>query len=225
MNKFLILITAFLCIYKVSTAQTEKGNRTLGLNVAFNSSSYSTNTFDNSSFANFSNGKTSHFLLGPLYSYFIANKVDLGTSFNLSSFTTSTTSTGSNAANSKSHNKSLEALVYARKYFLYANKIGVRTGPYVGYAWGNQGNRYTDAQNTNMYSDKGHLYEVGAKLEAVYYPSKRIGVSATIANLQYEHFTSKSFNSTTVENTSGNNVNLSFINNGLGFSLFYTFTK
>lgn len=226
MNKFLILIAAFLCVFQFSKAQTEKGNQTLGLNVSFNNSSYSTSSFDNSSFASStSNGKNTNFLLGPLYSYFIADKVDLGASFTLNSFTNSATTEGTANANSNNHNKSYEALLYMRKYLLYANKIGIRTGPYLGYAWGDQGNGYRDPQSNFATSQKGHTYEAGAKLEAVYYPSKRIGVSAMIANLNYGHFTNKNISNTTIENTSGNNVNLSFINNGLTFSLFYTFEK
>lgn len=226
MNKFLILLTAMLGISQLSIAQTEKGSQTLGLNFSYSGTSYSDNMFNNSNFVNsFSKVKNTNFALGPLYSYFIADRVDLGASFSLNSFTTSTKSPNFSTAKSRNHNKNYEALIYVRKYFLYAGKIGVRTGPYIGYAWGNQGYSYQDSQSDNVLSQKSHGYEAGARLEAVYFPSKRLGVSATIANFQYEHFNGRTSSNSGIEQTNGNNINFAFINNGLGLSLFYVFSK
>ena len=224
MNKFLILIAAFLSIYQVSTAQTEKGNQTVGFNVSYSGSSFTDNVFSNTGYS-FSKIKTTFFTLGPLYSYFIADRVDMGASFSLNSYTTNTNSPNSSITEYGNHNKSYEALMYVRKYFLYANKIGVRTGPYVGYTWADQGYGNQDSRSDNLFSQKSHGYEAGAKLEAVYFPSKRLGVSAMIANFQYEHFKGKNSSSAGLEQTNGNNINFSFINSGLALSLFYVFGK
>ncbi|MDB5087400.1 MAG: hypothetical protein JWR09_1394 [Mucilaginibacter sp.] len=223
MKKFLILIAAFLCINQFSNAQTEKGNQTLGFNVGLQYTRNSDNLFDNTGMANStSNFKNTNLTLGPLYSYFIADKIDLGASFMLNSYNTSTTYPNVSGAN-KSHNNSYNALVYLRKYFLYANKIGVRTGPYAGYLWANQGYQYPADQASNNYSSTGHAYQLGAKLEAVYFPSKHFGVSALLANLDFQHGNNKSVNNTNIDKTNSNSVDFSFINNGLGLSLFYVF--
>src|SRR3569833_1447028 len=106
MNKFLILIAALLGISQLSIAQTERGSQTLGLNLSYSGTSYSDNTFNNSNFANsYSKVKNTSFALGPLYSYFIADRVDLRTSFSLRSFTASTKSPNFSIAESGNHNK------------------------------------------------------------------------------------------------------------------------
>jgi len=227
MNKFLILMVALVCIFKFSNAQTEKGNQTAGLNLSFSGSQYDENYFDNSNFATrHDKMKNSNFTLGPLYSYFIADGVDVGASFSLRSYTNSSMPIEENLTGNKNYNKSYDLIVYARKYFLYANKIGVRTGPYIGYNWANQGYGYTDNMpDANTSDSKSHGYEAGATLEAVFFPSKRFGISAMIANLQYEHFTGKTIQGAAIDRTNGNNVSLSFINSGLGLSVFYVFGK
>ena len=223
MNKFLILIAASLCIYNVSIAQTEKGNQTAGLYVGYSGSSYTDNTLNVSTANSYdSKMKNTNLQLGPLFSYFIADKADLGASFSLNSFTTSSRSPDLSTAESTNHNKNYEALIYARKYFLYANKIGIRTGPYVGYAWSNQGYGYQDSQSDNVLNQKSHGYEAGALLEAVYFPSKRLGISAMVANFQYEHFKSKTTTSANIEQTDGSNLNFNFTDR-LVLSFFYVF--
>jgi hypothetical protein len=222
MNKFLIFFAALLCAYQLSCAQTEKGNQALGFNLSLQYNQSSDNSFDNTNSAgNASNYKNTSFALGPLYSYFIADKLDLGGSFTLNKFTNNTTYPNVSGTN-KSHNNSYDALIYLRKYFLYANKIGIRTGPEIGYIWANQNYDYS-AQNGGVYSSSGHAYQVGARLEAVYYPSKHLGVSALIANLNFQHGNNKSVNATNVDKSTSNSVNFDFINNGLGISLFYVF--
>jgi len=224
MNKFLIFFAALLCAFQFSNAQTEKGNQTLGLNVSLQYNQSSDNSFDNTNFAgNANNYKSTNFALGPVYSYFVADKLDLGGSFTLNSYTSHTNFPNVAGAN-KNHNNSYDALIYLRKYFLYANKIGIRTGPEIGYIWANQGYDYS-AQNGGVYSSSGHAYQVGARLEAVYYPSKRLGVSALIANLNFQHGNNKSINATNVDRSTSNSINFDFINNGLGLSLFYVFGK
>ncbi|MEO6630243.1 MAG: outer membrane beta-barrel protein, partial [Mucilaginibacter sp.] len=185
MNKFLILFAALLCAYQFSNAQTEKGNQTLGFYVGLQYNQSTDNYFDNTSIGfTTSKVKTANFNLGPLYSYFIADNLDLGATIMLSSYST-TTSYPTVAGSNQNHNNSYTALVFLRKYYLYAGKIGIRTGPYAGYIWANQGYDYPAAQATNSYSSDGHAYLVGGKVEAVYFPSKHFGVSALLANLNF----------------------------------------
>jgi len=224
MNKFLILFAALLCAYQLSCAQTEKGNQTLGLNMGLQYTQNSDNSFNNTNFPGAGNYKSTNVTLGPLYSYFIADKLDLGATFTLSSYTNSTTYPNV-AGTNKSHNNSYDALIYLRKYFLYANKIGIRTGPEIGYIWANQGYQYIPATNNYNTSSSGHAYLVGARLEAVYYPSKHLGVSALLANLNFQHGNNKSINDTNVDKSTSNSVSFDLINNGLSLSLFYVFGK
>ena len=215
-----------MCIFKFSNAQTEKGSQTVGFNLSYSGSRYNDNYFDNSNSATSLNKvKSTQFTLGPVYSYFIADRVDVGASFSLTSYSTSTRPTEPGIPGNSFHNRNSEATVFVRKYFLYEGKIGIRTGPYAGYNWANQGygtgNGLVDPGVTNY---RSHGYEAGAKLEAVYFPSKRLGVSAMIANLEYQHFTGKNLTSSGIERTDGNDINVYFVNN-LSLSLFYVFGK
>jgi hypothetical protein len=93
MKKLLVLITASLFFYQISNAQTEKGSQTLGINL--NGSYQSQNgdyisTYDNSSTSAASTSKS--FGIGPGYSYFIADKLDISASLDYAY--TKTTSAG-----------------------------------------------------------------------------------------------------------------------------------
>lgn len=221
MNKFLILFAALVCAYQLSYAQTEKGNQTLGLNVGLQYNQSSDNLFDNTNMlSTTSNVKTTNFTLGPLYSYFIADKLDLGGTFTLQSYSINTTYLDA-TSNYKIHNNSYVAMIYLRKYFLYANKIGIRTGPEASYIWANQGYQ-NPAQNGGNNSSEGHAYRLGGRLDAVYFPSKHLGVSAILANLDFQHGNNKQVNNSNVDKTSSNSIDFSLIS-GLNLSLFYVF--
>jgi hypothetical protein len=227
MNKFLILIAAFLFIFKVSDAQTEKGNQTLGVNLGFSFNQYANNVtnFEQTSDVTF-NGKITTFSIGPNYSFFIADKLDLGTTL---SYMALTDKTGNNDGNNnlngpvKQTNNTFDGKIFLRKYFLYANKIGIRTGPFIGYSRNVQKVTWDAADAASNSNDVSHAIEAGVNLDLVYYPSHRLGVAATLANLEYDHFTEKRTYNITTENNKGNNVNFNFINNGLTLSVFYVF--
>jgi hypothetical protein len=227
MNKFLILFAALVCAFQFSNAQTEKGNQTLGLNISVQHTQYSDIFIDNTNVVGATTTtRYTNFTFGPLYSYFIANNVDVGAAFFINTYTASTGGQNiadqSSTGTTKNHNNNYNATLYLRKYFLYANKIGIRTGPYIGYLWANQGYQYTPDQNNNTYSSTGHAYQVGARLEAVYYPSKHLGVSAMLANLNFQHGNNKSVNNGNLEKTNSDSIDFTFVNN-LGLSLFYVF--
>ena len=79
MKKSIFLIAVFLLAAVMSQAQTEKGTQTLGLNAYFEYSKTNVvniNPYDNS--VNSQNNKSTGFNIGPVYSYFIADKLDIG---------------------------------------------------------------------------------------------------------------------------------------------------
>src|SRR5579872_6429678 len=79
MNKNLVVCAVLLLAFKISYAQTEKGTQTLGLDFGANrytSNQFIVNTFDNSTTS--VGSATTNFSFGPNYSYFIADKLDIG---------------------------------------------------------------------------------------------------------------------------------------------------
>ncbi|MCR8559511.1 hypothetical protein KXD93_17770 [Mucilaginibacter sp. BJC16-A38] len=223
MNKFLILIAVFLFTYQFVNAQTEKGNQTLGVNLGFQyskASDIAVNPGDNSVTTTKTNYNS--FNIGPNYSYFIADKLDLGTSLSYSKYLSDNSN---NVSNPKTTGHSFQAMVFLRKYFLYDNKIGFRVGPYLAYMYGDSKNTYAPVNSIYSVENKNYNYMGGFNLALVYYPTKKLGVSANIANLEYDHAKNTASYQNAVDNDHGksNNVYFDFINNGLSLSVFYTF--
>lgn len=217
MKKVLLLIPAFLLAFQISKAQTEKGSQTLGVNVSFHSQKSSNVINDPNSGSSYNlNSKSSSFGIGPSYSYFIANKLDIGVNLGYDHMS-NTNSQGSSPYRSRQYDYS--AQLFLRKYFMYTDKIGLRAGPYVGYGKYNTKNTYSDP---NQASDtyKSDNYSAGANLALVYYPSRNIGISASLANIAYQH--SKG-NDESPNNYSTNTFDASFISSNVGLSLFYVF--
>lgn len=218
MKKILFLIAAFLLAFQISKAQTEKGSQTLGLDLGFSHASSNNSYTAQGSTVVSSNERTS-FLIGPGYSYFIADKLDIGTRLY---YATGNQSNDGNMA-TKQHSTEYIANLFLRKYFMYGDKIGIRTGPYIGYNRSNYKYTFEDprySSNTNIKTD---TYIAGVNLGLVYYPSKKVGVSATLANLNYNHYKSKDPNNQ--QSTTGDSVDLRLISNDLSISVFYTFGK
>ncbi|WP_426670799.1 outer membrane beta-barrel protein [Mucilaginibacter sp. McL0603] len=217
MKKTIFLIAAFLLAAVVSQAQTEKGTQTLGLNLSFGynkTSGVDINPYDGS--VTNQNNKATGFSIGPDYSYFIADKLDIEASL---SYNTNTYNYSYIPGYpQKQSNYSYGGIIYLRKYFMYNDKLGLRAGPYVGYTRGDSKNTNSGPNSIYDEDSKTDNYNAGAKLDLVYYPSKRLGFSATLANLSYTH--SKT-NSGTQGNSSTDNVSMMFVNNGLGISIFY----
>lgn len=221
MNKFLIFFAALLCAYQFSIAQTEKGNQTLGLYLQFQYSASTENVFNKADFSlSSTKTKNTSIATGPIYSYFIADNTDVGGSFSLGSYSYTYPASGSTARN---HNRNYEGTIFMRRYFLYANKIGIRTGPFLAYNWGNQEYNNPPDQSIYDYGQTNHGYTVGAKLEAVYYPSKHFGLSALLADVGFQHSNSKSYSNGSFDNASGNGGFFNILTSGFGLSLCYVF--
>jgi hypothetical protein len=218
MKKLFVLIGASLFFYQISNAQTEKGSQTLGINLnGFYQSQNGNviNTYDNSSSSEASTTKS--FGIGPAYGYFIADKLDLSASLDYGY--TKTTSAGIYNA-PLSEQKNYTGTLALRKYFLYQNKIGFRAGPYLSYNNNDNKTTYNADNSNNDYNSNTKNYVAGFNLDLVYYPSKHVGISATLLNAEYDHFKT---NNGSQGQYSGNYEGLSFINNGLTFSVFYVF--
>ena len=218
MKKLLVLIIASLFFYQISNAQTEKGSQSLGINL--NGSYASQNgdiisTYDNSSSSAASTSKS--FGIGPGYSYFIADKLDISASLDYAY--TKTTSAGIYNP-PVSEEKMYTGTLALRKYFLYQNKIGFRAGPYLSYNNSTNKINYNAENSVNDFNGSTNNYVAGFALDLIYYPSKHIGISASLLNAEYDHFKT---NDGSQGNYSGNYESLSFINSGLSLSVFYIF--
>jgi hypothetical protein len=217
MYKKLLLVFVSIIAINAAQAQTEKGNQSLGLNFGLSTNNFNTRTLNSNtnSYDPQVTVKQKNYSISPSYSYFIADKLDVGLAvgYSYSSYKYE------NSAISPQDQivKSFYSSINLRKYFLYDNKIGIRTGPYFSYQ------RYTQSytvNNSQLNSNTdGNTYTGGIGLDFVYYPVKKIGLAATMGNLSYSH-------QTTNGNTDGtsNNFNLGFANSLL-LSINYVFGK
>ncbi|MFI5138537.1 MAG: hypothetical protein ACHQIM_11990 [Sphingobacteriales bacterium] len=225
MKKLLFFIAAFLFLYQFSNAQTEKGTQTLGLNLGYssnNTNSVDINPYDNSTIT--LSTKTAGLNIGPNYSYFIADNLAIGAALFISG-----SATINNTANFATTNDSYPAKdnlaqyggeVFANKYFMFKNKIGLRTGAYIGYEAAKQLITYSPSYSYADFNSKSNYYFGGVYLDFVYYPLKKLGMSARLASLSYEHYKA---NNTTRGHNEGDGLNFNYINNGLSLSVFYVF--
>src|ERR1700753_313472 len=97
MKKSWIVLAALLPAFTSSHAQTEKGNQTLGLNLGLStlqSSGFNVNQSDYSTSTD--NAKTTIFNIGPNYSYFIADNLEIGVDLSYGSTVTTYNNTAVN---------------------------------------------------------------------------------------------------------------------------------
>ena len=221
MKKIMILITAIAFIHQVSQAQTEKGTQTIGTDLSFGSSNSNQQVFeqDNQPLSA-ENSKTTSFSVGPTYSYFIADKLDLGVSGLFQSDVTTYNPNIYNSELNKELLKYYDASFFLRKYVMFTDKIGIRTGPYINFEKVTQKTDYSGTNATDNMNDNQYIISGGLNLDFVYYPYKHLGIAARIANLFYEY--DKTDNA---EQGSGDAhyVNFDFISNNLSLSVFYVF--
>jgi hypothetical protein len=218
MNRSVILIPALLFLAQISKAQTEKGTQTLGVNLSYNysdESGVSINPYDNTKSSQ--SYKYTLYSIGPSYSYFIANDLDLGATLN---YSVNNYYNGPSDNSYTQDNKSYGGTVFLRKYVLYKNKIGFRVGPYLGYSMGDQKYIYSGQNSISNSDSKLKTYDGGAALDLVYYPTKHLGLSVSLADLDYQHTKA---NSGAQEFSNTDQVHFDFINNNLAVSLLYVF--
>lgn len=218
MKKTIFLIAAFVFAAVIAHAQTEKGYQTLGANFSFTSqktTGISINPYDNSSYD--TSNKFTSFGIGPSYSYFISNNLDLGAALSYSQ-NTNTFPVGNNLERQSVHDYG--GTIYLRKYFMFQDKIGLRAGPHVGYF--HDVNKITYGPFNSIYNEntRADNFSGGVNLDLVYYPSRHLGFTASLANLNYTHYKS---DSGAQGHSDGDYFNASLFNNGLSLSVFYAF--
>jgi len=220
MNKFLILIAAFLFSIQFSNAQTSAGSQTVGFNLGFGSAkSTETPGPQQAGIGSAFIERNHSFNFGPAYSYFIANDLDIGAAIDLMSVT-ETNEPNNFGYPLKYYNHQASGTVYARKYFLFKNKFGIRTGPFISYGKSTYNYTYDPAQNYNANNSTSRNLDVGLKVEMVYYTSKKLGFAATLANLQYSHATSQGWYQL---NQSSDQFSFYSGTSAIYISMFYTF--
>jgi hypothetical protein len=160
MKKNLIAVAALAFTIQFAHAQTEKGNQTLGLNLGYTYSKATEIPVDPASNGGISiqSSKTTTFNIGPSYSYFIANNLDLGVSLFYNNSTQATSQISPRATLS---NTNYGGSVFLRKYVLYNNKIGFRTGGSVGYSYNRNKTDYQGNFSTNNTNYKGNVFTGG----------------------------------------------------------------
>jgi hypothetical protein len=224
MKKNLIVCAALLFAFKISYAQTEKGTQTLGLDFGAGRSTDNQTIINPSAPSTEAIGTaTTNFSFGPSYSYFIADKLDVGAS--LSYQATGQTYTAPYAADNSGYptkysNKNFDASVYIRKYYLYKNMIGFRTGAYFMYSYGTDRQTYIGTYAASSSNGTNHNYDAQVRLDLVYYPSKHLGVSANIASAGYSWYKGNGVNEV---NSNGDDASVRFVSDGLQLSVFYVF--
>lgn len=218
----MILVAAVLLAATATYAQTEKGTQNLGINLGFSyNKNEQLNIYPNNGTPQSLETKSTHFSFGPSYSYFIANDLDLGA--NLSFDNTHMTNVSNNDGypnKQSSHNYG--GNIFLRKYFMYKDKIGLRAGPYAGYTRSNSKVEYSGTNTIYDQNSNTNSYDAGIMMDLVYYPSKKLGFSATLANLNYNHYKTDSGANGHSEN---DEIGLNFINSGIGLSVFYVLGK
>jgi len=176
------------------------------------------NPYDNSS--SDAGVKTTAFNIGPSYSYFVSDKLDLGVSLSYGQSNTTNANTSINPTKQSSY--AFISSVYLRKYCMFGDKFGIRVGPYLGYEKGDNKSAFLGSNALYSETSKQTGYSAGARLEFVYYPSKKLGFAAYLASVNYDH---NKFDDGSFGHFNSDNVDLSLINNGLSLSVFYTFGK
>lgn len=181
------LLLAFVSIIAIQTvkAQTEKGSQMLGVSFGVSTTSSNSKVIDyNTNALTNVHGSGTNYNIAPTYSYFIADKLDIGLSAGYSHQKQDYDTNLYYPSNTKQD--AFNAGIYLRKYFLYDNKIGVRTGPMFNYQHGKSIQKYLSNPESNS-ENISNTYSGGLGLDFVYFPVKRLGLTATLGGLTYAH--------------------------------------
>jgi len=220
MKKQLLAVAALALTLQLANAQTEQGKQNIGLNLGFTTFSNNNNAVPTPPTGGVQNStnKYTNLNIGPDYSYFIANNLDLGVALSYSHQKQDDTNLGYGSSQT---NDGYGANIYLRKYVLYNNKFGFRTGGRFGYTHNNSKYNYNSGGSVLTNTEtKTNQYYGGLLFDLVYYPTTKLGFAATLANATYNHSNSDSGTNGT---GSSNAFNFNFINSGLGLSVFYAF--
>lgn len=215
-----ILLVFLLAVAGVCTtyAQTEKGTTHLGLNLSYSSDKTESNTFNASDNSyDLYESKVNSFSLGPSFSYFIADKLEMGVGVGYTNSTQK--SEGRSISNHELKQHLYFASAFLRKHIMFSSQFGLRTGPYVSYNYLSSKSIYEDQadqkQNINAYT-------AGVNLGVEYFPIKKLGIAANLVDLSYDH--SKLEYEDFGTYSKSDSFNFSFVSS-LNLSIFYVFAK
>jgi hypothetical protein len=205
MYKKLFLVFVSIIAIQTAKAQTEKGTQSLGLSFGLRTTSSDFKVLDQSTntYGPATEGKLTSYSIGPNYSYFIADKLDLGLSVGYSS--TKQSYNSNQISPQEQSDNAFTSSLYLRKYFLYDNKIGIRTGPRFSYQRMNSKQEYNSS--TVNFEIHNNIYTGGVGLDFVYFPVKKLGLTAFLGGADYTHQTQTGYTEGTY-----NSFNLSFAN-------------
>ena len=214
MYKKLLLICVSVIAIQTVKAQTQKGSQMLGASFSFSSSSSNLKQFDpnTNTYGENVHAKRTSYDFSPNYSYFIANNLDFGVNVGYGRTKQESSDYTGLPGSQKSHG--FNAGINLRKYFLYDDKIGIRTGPYLNYLYGKQDSFY---EAIPSYHTSNKIYSGGISLDFVYFPAKKLGLAAGLGNLNYVHQVNDGYTKETYKA-----FNLSFAD-ALTFSVNYVF--
>jgi hypothetical protein len=206
-------------------AQTQKGSHLLGGSLSFVTGKGTTTEYpmDAGGAPTLINNKINSFSIGPSYSYFVANNLDLGGSLAYSTFRE--TSILPNVASEMEKQRGFNYSVYLRKYFLFENKVGFRVGPYMSYQHTKASSDFGSSV-VGVQEIKSKLFDAGIGFDFVYFPTQRIGLAANIGALGYEHINyTRSDNNQLSMQEKDRTFGLNLANSNLALSVFYSFGK
>jgi hypothetical protein len=224
MNKF-ILSVAMLLVAATSQGQTQKGSQLLGGFLNLTTGKGTTTEYGGIAGSKpvISNNKLNNFGIGPSYSYFIADNLDLGANGGYSSQKESSNYMGAGTDAEKQNGYNYA--VYLRKYFLYENKVGFRMGPYASYQYikSSAGNA---ASITGLEKTTNKDFSAGIGFDFIYFPTHHLGLAATLGTLSYSHVLHSEFegDQLTIEDKD-HGFGLNLANSNLALSVFYSFGK
>ena len=219
MRKLSMLIMLVLLILQGAKAQNKKGDQNLGLSLNF----YTGNRTDFYQTANAPGFQLQHststgFTATPNYSYFIGNKLDIGVSLGYGLSTGTYSDRGNNTSSTQQY-KNYFSSVYLRKYYLYNNRIGIRTGPFIDYQFSNSS--VVNTPDTGNPNSTVKSLQAGINADFVYYPSAKVGLAVNLGGMYYSN---NKFNYSQ-QSSNSKGVVLQFLNTNLLFSAFYVFGK
>lgn len=223
MKKTLSLFVLAFAGLNIAYAQTEQGTKNLGLNLSYHSTnqkSFVTNYLDNLDNEIYSQKQTSsNYFIGPSFSYFIANKLEMGVSaiYGYDKYKVDYSNDPKIEqlyTDYEVKQNSYIGTFFLRKYVMFTEQLGLRTGPYISYSYSKT---TSDTGNENSYKS----YIGGIDLGIEYFPIKKLGIAANLADISYHH--SKQDLSDSNE-TKSNTFGFS-LTNSLNLSLVWVFSK
>ncbi len=227
MKNILSFAFVLLCISR-AVAQTGPGSQNLGLNLGY-SNTTTTTVFSNPTYTPSTlttTSKQATYSVAPAYSVFVSKGLDLGLAIGLTGSSTNYDYAPTPYTPTKTDYLAYSGTVYLRKYFLYADKIGIRTGPFFLYQQSTQKNVYPPGSTFNNNTDnKVNSYSTGINLDFVFYPVTKIGLGANICSLGYSYQKSTTADGVGSTDATQKTFNANFLANNLSLSVFWVFGK